>query len=181
MNVYATFKPTILITLALASFQVIAQGPDAPPPPRPGGAEGPGRRMPSPLIQALDANRDGTIDAAELANAPTALAALDGNKDGKLTAEEYEPARPAGTPPPNAKADRPAPPRPPIIAALDANGDGTIDATELAHAAATLKSLDKDGDGTLSVQELRGPRPEGNGPQRRGGPQRRPAPPEQQP
>ncbi len=55
----------------------------APPPPPP---------VPA-LIMALDANRDGLIDAAELANAPAALRTLDKNADGQLTPAEYNPTR----------------------------------------------------------------------------------------
>lgn len=43
---------------------------------------------------ALDANGDGTLSAAEIANAPASLAALDTNKDGKLTFDELRPLPP---------------------------------------------------------------------------------------
>lgn len=49
----------------------------------------------NPLINALDADGDGVISAAEIENAPTALKALDRNKDGKLTRDEI---RPSGRP-----------------------------------------------------------------------------------
>ena len=42
----------------------------------------------SPVLDALDANRDGEISAAEIANAPEALKSLDRNGDGKLSAGE---------------------------------------------------------------------------------------------
>ena len=52
--------------------------------------QGPGRGRPMmPLVQALDANGDGEIDADEIKNAVAALKALDKNNDGKLTREEY--------------------------------------------------------------------------------------------
>lgn len=54
-----------------------------PPPPPP---------VPA-IITALDANQDGLIDAAELANAPAALKRLDKNGDGQLTPDEYNPMR----------------------------------------------------------------------------------------
>lgn len=41
----------------------------------------------------------------------------------------------------------------PLMAALDADSDGTISATELAGAAAALRSLDRDGDGRLTQGE----------------------------
>ena len=55
---------------------------------------------PSPLMQALDVNHDGVIDADEIANAPAALKSLDKNGDGKLTPDEFMGKRPG--PPPNA-------------------------------------------------------------------------------
>ncbi len=54
-------------------------------------------------------------------------------------------------------------PVPPIIAALDLNKDGTIDADEIAKAAESLKKLDKNNDGKLTEDEIRPPRPEGQG------------------
>jgi protein tyrosine phosphatase (PTP) superfamily phosphohydrolase (DUF442 family) len=44
----------------------------------------------SPLLEALDANHDGVIDAEEVANASEALAALDKNGDRQLTPDEYQ-------------------------------------------------------------------------------------------
>jgi len=70
-----------------------ATGTNRPPP-------GPdGKRPPlPPLIKALDANRDGIIDASEIANSSAALLKLDINGDGKLTSDEYLPARLDGPP-----------------------------------------------------------------------------------
>jgi hypothetical protein len=55
-----------------------------------------GRALPvanlSPLLEALDSNHDGVIDAEEVANASEALAALDKNSDGQLTPDEYQAA-----------------------------------------------------------------------------------------
>jgi hypothetical protein len=58
---------------------------------------------PPPVIAVLDANRDGTIDADEIANAATTLLQLDENRDGQLTREELRPPRPfpGGPPPPD--------------------------------------------------------------------------------
>lgn len=50
-----------------------------------------GHHPPPPLVSALDANRDGKISAAEIANANHALKALDTNKDGCLTHDELRP------------------------------------------------------------------------------------------
>ncbi|HYE33617.1 MAG TPA: EF-hand domain-containing protein [Methylomirabilota bacterium] len=57
--------------------------------------EGKGPRPPMPaVIAALDANKDGVIDTAEIANASAALATLDKNADGSLSPEEFMGARP---------------------------------------------------------------------------------------
>jgi hypothetical protein len=62
-----------------------------------GGPGGPGGGRPLPLIiQALDANGDGIIDAEEMANAAAVLKKLDKNGDGKLTRDEYMGPRPNG-------------------------------------------------------------------------------------
>lgn len=43
----------------------------------------------------------------------------------------------------------------PVILALDTNRDGELSASEIANAAASLKTLDKNGDGNLSRDEMR--------------------------
>jgi hypothetical protein len=55
----------------------------------PGGGGGGGQRPLPAIVRALDANGDGVISAAEIANAPVALKKLDQNGDGKLTPDEY--------------------------------------------------------------------------------------------
>jgi hypothetical protein len=129
------------------------------------GPGGPGHRPP-PIVAALDANKDGVIDASEIASAPAALAKLDKNADGQLTADELHPARPADAPQP--PADAPKRPVSPLFAALDTDGDGTISAAELANAPASLAKLDKNGDGKLTPDELMGAFGKGRGPH--GGP-----------
>jgi len=106
-------KPSILIALALGAFPVLTlaqKTPKAPQPPtggggRPGGQGGGpgalgggqgGQRIFSPLIEALDSNKDGVIDAVEIAQAAESLKKLDKNADGKLTEEEFRPMRPGG-------------------------------------------------------------------------------------
>jgi Ca2+-binding EF-hand superfamily protein len=44
----------------------------------------------STLMHALDLDRDGTINATELANASAALKGLDRNNDGQLTTDELK-------------------------------------------------------------------------------------------
>src|ERR1039458_4295892 len=71
------------------------------------------RPPPSPLMQALDVNHDGVIDADEIANAPAALKTLDKNGDGKLTPDELCPARlPRKGGPPESGNDKPPGPPP---------------------------------------------------------------------
>ncbi len=155
------------------------QGPDDGNPPPPHHHH---RPPPLPIVIALDVNKDGVIDASEIANATAALKTLDKNGDGQLTVDEYMPHRPNGTnaPPPDGADGAPPPPPPPgpdgkrpvppIVAALDTNGDGIIDASELANASASLLKLDKNGDGKLTPDEYRlppfghhGPPPDGAG------------------
>lgn len=145
-----TKMKTLLALLALGAttLAVNAQNDNGP---RGGGDQnGPRGHRPPPLpvVQALDVNHDGVIDADEIANAPAELKTLDKNGDGVLTADEYLPALP-----PDAPKDAPRPPTPPIVKALDVNGDGVIDASEIANAPAELKTLDKNGTGQLTRDE----------------------------
>ncbi|HXS68712.1 MAG TPA: EF-hand domain-containing protein [Candidatus Polarisedimenticolia bacterium] len=109
---------TMLAVLALSASALIVNAQDAGGPPpddqRPPG--GPGMHghhfpPPSPLMEVLDANHDGVIDADEIANAPAALKKLDKNGDGKLTMDELRPPRPHGPPPgaPDGQAPQPPP------------------------------------------------------------------------
>jgi hypothetical protein len=109
-------------------------------PERPGGDQPPV----SLVSEALDTNKDGVIDASEIANAPRALLTLDKNGDGQLSYDEVHRAdvrQPPGDPPP-------------LIAVLDVNRDDVIDSNEIAGAAAALKTLDKNGDGQLNQTEI---------------------------
>ena len=80
----------ILSAAALAGISLPASAQDNPPP---GGGGGRGNRPVPPLMAALDANKDGEIDATEMTNAAAALKTLDKNGDGKLSGEEIRPAR----------------------------------------------------------------------------------------
>ena len=77
-------------------------GPGGPggPGERGGGPGGPGgmggQRPMNPIIEALDLNKDGIIDADEIAKASASLKKLDKNGDGKLTPDEYRPPRLGG-------------------------------------------------------------------------------------
>jgi len=148
----------MLALLAIGATTFVAQaqddGTNAPPP-----QGGPGfgghhhRPPPLPLVQALDVNHDGVIDASEITNASAELLTLDKNGDGKLTVDEYMPPVPTNAP---SDFHRPTPL---IVKALDVNGDSVIDASEIANAPAELLKLDKNGDGQLTRDEYIGKRP----------------------
>jgi len=97
---------------------------------------GRGRTGPT-LLALLDADRDLSLSAKEIENAPKALLDLDKGGDGALSREELAP-----------------PPRP--LAGLDRDGDGRISREE---ASERLKrrfdELDKDKDGFLDEAELK--------------------------
>ena len=157
----------LALTLGLGACTALAQQPSDPPPGGPNGPPPPGHwHPPSPLMMVLDTNRDGELDAAEIANASAALLTLDKNGDGKLTAEELRPPPPPGLtnhpnfgPPPGHRL-LPGP----LFAALDTNKDGELDADEIANASASLLALDTNGDGKLSREELRPKFPPPGGP-----------------
>ncbi|HTI70868.1 MAG TPA: EF-hand domain-containing protein [Candidatus Limnocylindria bacterium] len=103
----------LILTLALGASACFLTAQDGNPRPegdRPphreggsGGERGPGgpgkmgsQRPPNPVIEALDLNHDGVIDADEIAQASASLKKLDKNGDGKLTPDELRPPRPAG-------------------------------------------------------------------------------------
>jgi len=155
---------TLALILAASAFTVIAQ--DAPPPQAatPAKAKHHKKAGHDLLLNALDANGDGTIDATEIANSPAALKTLDKSGIGQITRDELRPPRPEGAEKPEkgakvGKAGGGKHEPSPLFAALDANKDGVIDAAEIANAPAALKTLDKNGDGQLTSDEYSRPRP----------------------
>jgi len=157
------------VLVLLASTSLHAQ--DGPPPA--------GHRPPSPLIEALDTDKDHKLSADELTAAPSSLLKLDADGDGSLSKDELRPKPPGKKdaesteadskestdepqgPPPEEKEDRKRP-VPPLIAALDTDKDGTLSATEIQNATESLKTLDENKDGELTRDELRPKRPEGD-------------------
>lgn len=74
----------LLASLLLGSA-ILARAENAPvrhAPPRP----------PSPILTAIDTDRDGRLSATEIAAAPTVLAGLDLNDDGITSADEWRTA-----------------------------------------------------------------------------------------
>lgn len=161
---------SVLFLTAAAALS--AQSPTTSDTPDRGSRRGPGGpgRGGHPIVRALDADKNGELSSAEIANAPAALRALDINADGNLTRDELRPARPAQ--PANAGTDRPAKTRTsdsarpadagervraadPVMLALDADHDGALGAAEIGNATASLNALDANKDGKLTRDELR--------------------------
>ncbi|MEW6363804.1 MAG: hypothetical protein AB1714_04095 [Acidobacteriota bacterium] len=174
-------KPSVILCLAVTLAPIVASGAQRDQQRPVGGDDH--RPPPPPIVSVLDVNRDALIEAAEIAEASTALLKLDRNKDGELTRDEYAPPRPlmrrgesdeALNRPPAPRGenddnwlpqhrrdgesdDNPYRPRkPPIDCALDSDGDGNIGGTEIAAAPASLRKLDSNGDGALTPDEFMG-------------------------
>lgn len=59
-----------------------------------GQAAPPVRKGPPPILAALDLDKDATLSAEEIAEAPESLAALDKNEDGTLSRKELNRSKP---------------------------------------------------------------------------------------
>ena len=87
-------KVVLFLGAAFAVAMVVAASLAQPPAEQRGKRDDPrfGRGFPpSPLMDILDADRDGELSAEEIANAPQALKKLDRNGDRKLGREELRP------------------------------------------------------------------------------------------
>ena len=123
-----------------------------------GGQRGGGPRPVSPMMTALDADKDGKLSAEEIANAAVALKKLDKNEDGVLDATELAPARPErggrgggqggrGGQDPSQFIDR--------MMERDTNKDGMISKEEGGDRMARFfDMMDGDQDGNLTREEL---------------------------
>jgi Ca2+-binding EF-hand superfamily protein len=95
----------------------------------------------NPVLAALDADRDMTIAAGEIAGAPAALKALDKNGDGQLTADELRPQFGPGGPDGMREGRGPG-------------GRGEAAPPSSDELVKTLLEFDRNGDGKLSSQEM---------------------------
>ena len=137
--------------VAFAGFNVVAASPlIAQTAPAPAPQDGPDRTV----------TREAT-----LARADQRFDRMDANKDGKLDATEMAPRRRAAMttgelPPPPPQADSAAPPPPPpvpgsrMMARLDTNGDGVVDRAEYrAQALRRFDRMDANKDGKIDPAE----------------------------
>ncbi|MCC6540131.1 MAG: hypothetical protein IT162_21465 [Bryobacterales bacterium] len=105
---------------------------------------------PDPVRNALDADRDGVISAAELQAAPAALAKLDRNSDGQLAGDEIRPPMRGG------RGGNPEEMYKHILEENDANKDGKLAVSELPERMREfLGRADTDRDGFLSLDEMK--------------------------
>ena len=165
--------PHLILALSLGAATIVSAQTTPTDGPRggprrggPGGHGGPGRF--NPVVRVVDADKNGELSAAEIANAPASIRTLDANSDGTVSVEELRPARPANAPTPPAGApERSQPaskdgtetthPHPvdPVMLALDANSDGALSTAEIGNATTSLLALDLNKDGKLTPDELR--------------------------
>jgi hypothetical protein len=66
---------------------------------------------------------------------------------------------------PQGPPGRRPPPVPPVLAIFDVDRDGVLSEKEIAAAAEALGKLDRNGDGEITMDEMRPPKPDGEGPQ----------------
>ena len=110
-----------------------------------GGREGGMRGAPpSPLMDALDTDKDGELSAEEIANAATALKTLDKDGNGKLTEDELRPQFGEGGPGEGGPG-RGGP------GGFGQDGESNSVAKEMVK---RMLAFDKDGDGMLSRDEI---------------------------
>lgn len=137
---------------------------------RPGMREGMiGGQFPiSPLMIALDSDKDGTLSAAEIENASKALLSLDKDGDGVLTQEEIRPKMPEGMQGgPGGQRFAGGPNGAPgpmmnddmmkrMFEQRDANGDGKLEGEEIPpQMQERTAMIDTNGDGALDMSELK--------------------------
>jgi Ca2+-binding EF-hand superfamily protein len=142
--------------------------PDGPPPEgreernREGGPDG-RPRFPNPVLEAIDADKNGELSAEEIANAATALKTLDKNSDGKLDMAETRPnfegmgrgfGGPPGGPPGGGQGSGSEEMMNRLIA-MDANKNGKLEKEEVPERMQSMFSrADKNEDGAIDKEEM---------------------------
>ena len=157
-----TPKLAVPIIVLLALVVIRAQEP-----PRQGGPGGFGPPRGFAIFQALDADHDNTLTAAEIDAAPSVLKAMDKNGDGKVTPDEIP--MPAGRGRGEGRGrggsgvgdEAPAAPPTPdeMVARLmgfDTNKDGTLAKAEMPERMQGLfERADSNHDGVLTAEEIK--------------------------
>jgi len=121
-------------------------------------------RMPNPLMEAIDADKDGELSPEEIANAVAALKTLDKNDDGKLDSAETRPnfegmgggfgggGFPGG--PGGGQAGNPEEMAQRLLA-MDENKDGKLSKEEIPERLQSMLTRgDKNEDGSLDKEEI---------------------------
>ncbi len=113
-----------------------------------------GSRPPNPIMEALDTDKDGSLQQGEIDMAVVALRKLDKNKDGTLSADEL---RPAGGPSMSGPGggDRPGGGRGPSMDFLDKDKDGKISKEEAPdRMKERFAQIDTNADGYVDKAEM---------------------------
>jgi Ca2+-binding EF-hand superfamily protein len=112
--------------------------------------------MPSPVIAALDTDKNGTISAEELEKAVESLKTLDKNNDGKLTPEELRPPGGPGGGPGGPGLNFDAEAMLDRAFQADADGDGKLSKEEApSRMRENFDRIDADGDGGVTKEEMK--------------------------
>lgn len=136
----AFLLPAIVVLLISAASLAVAQ-------------EGERMRMPriNLVVEALDRNRDGTIDKEEILAASASLAKLDRNQDGVLSPEELRPEFRGGGPAQQSAGDAAAA----RLLEFDKNKDGALTSDELPERMlVVIERMDVDKDGRVTKEEI---------------------------
>jgi len=151
----------LLVFIAVAAGNVLAQ--DQPPPPPPGGFGGGGQRMVQfqmPTFAELDKNKDKKISKHEFPSQfpPQAFDRMDTNHDGFIDEEEWKAMTAQFTGGGRGERMMVGGPRTgeSLTKFLDANADGKVSREEFAKVVSLFDILDKDHNGELSTEELNG-------------------------
>jgi len=120
----------------------------------------PGGMMISPVVAALDTDRDGTLSVAEIENASKSLLTLDKDGDGKLSVEELRPPMPPGMTPGGPGGQGPGMMNEEMMArmlkARDTDGDGKLTGDEIPpQMRERLGMMDTNSDGAIDMDEIK--------------------------